>query len=90
MHDAVRINRFKMIKLLMMYGASLNTKNCVSSEPRLSTNRLKIYVKMAYLLSKTTCSEAPKINFRTSGYCGLQWEKTYSNDLLSKSCNSNV
>lgn len=32
MHDAVRINRFKMIKLLMMYGASLNTKNCVSTE----------------------------------------------------------
>lgn len=30
MHDAVRINRFKMIKLLMMYGASLNTKNSVS------------------------------------------------------------
>lgn len=29
MHDAVRINRFKMIKLLMMYGASLNTKNTV-------------------------------------------------------------
>lgn len=32
MHDAVRINRFKMIRLLMMYGASLNTKNCVSTE----------------------------------------------------------
>lgn len=32
MHDAVRINRFKMIKLLMMYGASLTTKNCVSTE----------------------------------------------------------
>lgn len=32
MHDAVRINRFKMIKLLMMYGASLKTKNCVSAE----------------------------------------------------------
>lgn len=32
MHDAVRINRFKMIKLLMMYGASLNAKNCVSTE----------------------------------------------------------
>lgn len=32
MHDAVRINRFKMIKLLMMYGAGLNTKNCVSLE----------------------------------------------------------
>lgn len=31
MHDAVRINRFKMIKLLMMYGASLNTKNSVSA-----------------------------------------------------------
>lgn len=31
MHDAVRINRFKMIKLLMMYGASLNSKNNVSS-----------------------------------------------------------
>lgn len=31
MHDAVRINRFKMIKLLMMYGASLNAKNNVSS-----------------------------------------------------------
>lgn len=30
MHDAVRINRFKMIKLLMMYGASLSTKNVVS------------------------------------------------------------
>lgn len=29
MHDAVRINRFKMIKLLMVYGASLNTKNAV-------------------------------------------------------------
>lgn len=37
MHDAVRINRFKMIKLLMMYGASLNTKNCVSTELHLST-----------------------------------------------------
>lgn len=35
MHDAVRINRFKMIKLLMMYGASLNTKNCVSTEQHL-------------------------------------------------------
>lgn len=31
MHDAVRINRFKMIKLLMMYGASLHTKNSVST-----------------------------------------------------------
>ena len=30
MHDAVRINRFKMIKLLLMYGASLKTKNLVS------------------------------------------------------------
>lgn len=37
MHDAVRINRFKMIKLLMMYGASLNTKNCVSTEGHFST-----------------------------------------------------
>lgn len=35
MHDAVRINRFKMIKLLMMYGASLNTKNSVSTQPLL-------------------------------------------------------
>jgi len=34
MHDAVRINRFKMIKLLMMYGASLCTKNCVSTAGR--------------------------------------------------------
>lgn len=33
MHDAVRINRFKMIKLLMMYGASLSTKNCVRPTP---------------------------------------------------------
>ncbi|XP_035518950.1 ankyrin repeat domain-containing protein 1 [Morone saxatilis] len=33
MHDAVRINRFKMIKLLMMYGASLNTKNCDGKTP---------------------------------------------------------
>lgn len=32
MHDAVRINRFKMIKLLMMYGASLSTKNCVRTQ----------------------------------------------------------
>lgn len=32
MHDAVRINRFKMIKLLMMYGASLNTKNTVRTQ----------------------------------------------------------
>lgn len=32
MHDAVRINRFKMIKLLIMYGASLNTKNSVSDD----------------------------------------------------------
>lgn len=38
MHDAVRINRFKMIKLLMMYGASLNTKNCVSTEQHLRPN----------------------------------------------------
>uniref|UniRef100_A0A8C6SN51 Ankyrin repeat domain 1a (cardiac muscle) n=1 Tax=Neogobius melanostomus TaxID=47308 RepID=A0A8C6SN51_9GOBI len=33
MHDAVRINRFKMIKLLMMYGASLNTKNSDGKTP---------------------------------------------------------
>lgn len=32
MHDAVRINRFKLIKLLMMHGASLNTKNAVSTK----------------------------------------------------------
>ncbi|KAF3841658.1 hypothetical protein F7725_023609 [Dissostichus mawsoni] len=33
MHDAVRINRFKMIKLLMMYGASLTTKNSDGKTP---------------------------------------------------------
>lgn len=40
MHDAVRINRFKMIKLLMMYGASLNTKNCVSTDISYCTDRI--------------------------------------------------
>jgi len=34
MHDAVRINRFKMIKLLMMHGASLHSKNKVSATIR--------------------------------------------------------
>lgn len=43
MHDAVRINRFKMIKLLMMYGASLNTKNNVSSI-EIQLNIINIYL----------------------------------------------
>lgn len=42
MHDAVRINRFKMIKLLMMYGASLNTKNTVSIQHHLPSSREKL------------------------------------------------
>uniref|UniRef100_A0A670JU89 Ankyrin repeat domain-containing protein 1 n=1 Tax=Podarcis muralis TaxID=64176 RepID=A0A670JU89_PODMU len=29
MHDAVRLNRYKMIRLLIMYGANLNMKNAV-------------------------------------------------------------
>ena len=32
MHDAVRINRFKMIRLLMMHGASLHARNAVSHQ----------------------------------------------------------
>lgn len=39
MHDAVRINRFKMIKLLMMYGASLNTKNTVGAQQHLTSTQ---------------------------------------------------
>lgn len=30
MHDAVRLNRYKMIRLLILYGADLNIKNAVS------------------------------------------------------------
>lgn len=37
MHDAVRINRFKMIKLLMMYGANLSTKNTVGTQQHLTS-----------------------------------------------------
>lgn len=32
LHDAVRLNRYKMIRLLMTFGADLNVKNCVSSQ----------------------------------------------------------
>lgn len=30
MHDAVRLNRFKIIQLLLLHGANMNMKNCVS------------------------------------------------------------
>lgn len=40
MHDAVRINRFKMIKLLMMYGASLNTRNMVCTQQHPTARRV--------------------------------------------------
>jgi ankyrin repeat protein len=32
LHDAVRLNRYKMIRLLMTFGADLKVKNCVSSQ----------------------------------------------------------
>lgn len=31
LHDAVRLNRYKMIRLLILYGADLTIKNCVSN-----------------------------------------------------------
>lgn len=56
MHDAVRINRFKMIKLLMVYGASLNTKNiirirqhpCGLTDPDKNENILSRKVNVKY------------------------------------------
>lgn len=34
MHDAVRLNRYKMMRLLILYGADLTIKNCVSNTPK--------------------------------------------------------
>lgn len=31
MHDAVRLNRYKMVRLLILYGADLTIKNGVSN-----------------------------------------------------------
>lgn len=31
MHDAVRLNRYKIIRLLILHGADLSLKNCVSN-----------------------------------------------------------
>lgn len=31
MHDAVRLNRYKMVRLLILYGADLTIKNVVSN-----------------------------------------------------------
>lgn len=36
MHDAVRLNRYKMIRLLILYGADLTIKNCVSNSKHLA------------------------------------------------------
>lgn len=30
LHDAVRLNRFKLIHLLLLHGGDLKLKNCVS------------------------------------------------------------
>lgn len=35
MHDAVRLNRYKIIRLLILHGADLTLKNCVSDGTKL-------------------------------------------------------
>jgi len=39
MHDAVRLNRYKMIRLLILYGADLTIKNCVSNRKKCSNSK---------------------------------------------------